>query len=45
MKQYQCWSLHTPMEVVEAIDSYAARKEFARKHRLQVSEVMSRRRA
>lgn len=42
IKKYECWSRLVAAETVKAIDSYSARKLFAAKHNLQVSETMAR---
>lgn len=42
MQTYQTWSIDIPMEYIEAETGFEARKAFAAKHRLPVSECMSR---
>jgi hypothetical protein len=39
---YQCWSVKVPTEYIEAASSFAARIEFAKKHKLVVTECMAR---
>lgn len=43
MSTYQCWHVDVPQENIGAASSFAARQEFARRHRKQVSECMARR--
>ena len=42
MKTYQVWSVGYPMEYIEALTGWEARKQFAIKHRLSITDVMSR---
>jgi len=42
MQTYQAWSETVPMEYIDAATSFEARKTFAAKHNLPVTECMSR---
>lgn len=42
MKTYQVWTKRLPMELIEAPDSFTARKQFAAKHKVDVTDVMAR---
>lgn len=42
MKIYQCWTTAIPMEYVTEITSFTARKRFAAKHGVPVTDVMAR---
>jgi hypothetical protein len=46
MNRYQCWcpiDARLPNQVIEADTSFAARKEYARRHHVQVVEIAARR--
>lgn len=42
MRTYQTWSIDVPMEYIEASSGWEARKLFAAKHKLPVTECMAR---
>ncbi len=42
MKTYQAWSETVPMEYIDAETSFAARIEFAKRHKLVVTDCMAR---
>ena len=42
MQTYQTWATTAPMELIEAATGFEARKAFAAKHRLPVTECMAR---
>lgn len=42
VKTYQTWSVSTPLELIDATSSFEARKLFAKKHKLAVTDCAAR---